>query len=288
MTMSSPSFTLPLRDRRLEVSAASPQMMGILNVTPDSFFDGGDYLAVEDALARARCLVAEGAAVLDVGGQSTRPGYVEIEEAEEIARTAPVIRALAAEWPSVVISIDTYQVAVARAALAAGAHLLNDIKGLQGPSGSALARLAAEWGAGLVIMHHEPLLRELPPDSDPVPSVIGWLRKSMDLALAAGLPEERIVLDPGIGFGKTQAQNLQLLARLDELHVFGRPLLLGVSRKSVLGYMLTELSQPTERLEGTLALTAAAVARGVQLHRVHDVLANRRAAQVAARLRLGR
>ncbi|TAG32415.1 MAG: dihydropteroate synthase [Verrucomicrobia bacterium] len=263
-------------------------MMGILNVTPDSFFDGGDYLAVEDALARARCLVAEGAAVLDVGGQSTRPGYVEIEEAEEIARTAPVIRALAAEWPSVVISIDTYQVAVARAALAAGAHLLNDIKGLQGPSGSALARLAAEWGAGLVIMHHEPLLRELPPDSDPVPSVIGWLRKSMDLALAAGLPEERIVLDPGIGFGKTQAQNLQLLARLDELHVFGRPLLLGVSRKSVLGYMLTELSQPTERLEGTLALTAAAVARGVQLHRVHDVLANRRAAQVAARLRLGR
>lgn len=286
--MSHPTFTLSARGRELPLSAAHPLMMGILNVTPDSFFDGGQHHTLEQALGQARRMVSEGAAVLDVGGQSTRPGYVEIAAAEEIARTAPVVRALAAEFPGLAISIDTYQVAVARAALEAGAHIVNDIKGLRGPGGSDLAGLAAEWGAALVIMHNDPSYRELPPDCDPVPAVVEWLRASVALARAAGVADRRIVLDPGIGFGKTQAQNLGLLARLDELHVLGLPLLLGVSRKSVLGYILPELNQPGERLEGTLALTACAVERGVQMHRVHDVLANRRAAWVAASLRRGR
>jgi dihydropteroate synthase len=256
--------------------------MGILNVTDDSFFDGGRHLALDSALARARHLVAEGADLLDIGGQSTRPGYVEISEAEEISRTVPVLRALAAEFPCLPLSIDTYKPAVAAAALAAGAHLLNDIHGLQGPGGPALARLAAESGAAVVIMHHDPELRETP-DADPLPAVLSWLRRSLDLAAVAGLPADRLALDPGIGFGKTQPQNLALLARLDAFHALGQPLLLGISRKSVIAHVCPGL-EPGERLEGTLALTALAVSQGVQLHRVHDVQANRRAALVATAL----
>ncbi|MEY4489777.1 MAG: hypothetical protein RIQ79_2285 [Verrucomicrobiota bacterium] len=257
--------------------------MGILNVTDDSFFDGGRHLALAAALVRARQLVAEGADLLDIGGQSTRPGYTEISEAEEIARTAPVIRALAAEFPALPLSIDTYKPAVAAAALSAGAHLLNDIHGLQGPGGPALARLAAVAGAAVVLMHNDPALRDASASTDPLPAVLAWLRRSLDLAALAGLPADRIALDPGIGFGKTQPQNLALLARLDALHALGQPLLLGISRKSVIAHVCPGLA-PEDRLEGTLALTALAVRQGVQLHRVHDVQANRRAALVAAAL----
>jgi len=273
----------PLRCRALSLALdGPPRFMGILNVTDDSFFDGGRHLALDSALARARHLVAEGADLLDIGGQSTRPGYVEISEAEEISRTVPVLRALAAEFPCLPLSIDTYKPAVAAAALAAGAHLLNDIHGLQGPGGPALARLAAESGAAVVIMHHDPKLRETP-DADPLPAVLSWLRRSLDLAAVAGLPADRLALDPGIGFGKTQPQNLALLARLDAFHALGQPLLLGISRKSVIAHVCPGL-EPGERLEGTLALTALAVSQGVQLHRVHDVQANRRAALVATAL----
>jgi dihydropteroate synthase len=258
--------------------------MGILNVTDDSFFDGGRHLAPDAALARARRMIEEGADILDVGGQSTRPGHVEVAEDEELARVAPVLRALAAEFPGRPLSIDTYRPAVAAAALAAGAQILNDIHGLQGPGGVALARLAAQTGAAVVVMHHDPALRDLPADADPLPSVLAWLEHSLALAAAAGLPADRVVVDPGIGFGKTQAQNLTLLARLGELHALGRPVLLGVSRKSVIGHALPELTTPAERLEATLALTALAVRQGVQLHRVHDVRANRRAARMAAAL----
>ncbi|MBC8012244.1 MAG: dihydropteroate synthase [Burkholderiales bacterium] len=259
--------------------------MGILNVTDDSFSDGDRHATLDTALAHARRLVAEGADILDIGGQSTRPGYVEIATAEEIARTAPVLRALASEFPSLPLSIDTYQPAVAAAALEAGAHILNDIHGLQGPGGPALARLAAAHGAIVVVMHNDAALRDLPADTDPLPSVLSWLRRSVDIALAAGVPADRIILDPGIGFGKTQAQNLALLARLDALHALGFPLLLGVSRKSVIRHVLPELESPADRLEATLALTALAVRQGVQIHRVHDVQANRRAARMAAALR---
>lgn len=266
--------------------------MGILNVTDDSFFDGGRHLALDAALNRARQLVAQGADLLDIGGQSTRPGYTEISDAEEISRTAPVIRALAAEFPRLPLSIDTYKPAVAAAALSSGAHILNDIHGLQGPGGHALARLAAETGAALVVMHNDPALRSLPdadsaspaPGSALLASVLTFLGRSIDIATASGVPRERIVIDPGIGFGKTQPQNVALLRHLDALHALDCPILLGVSRKSVLGHLLPELASPADRLEATLAATSLAVAQGVQLHRVHDVQANRRAALVAAAL----
>jgi dihydropteroate synthase len=271
----------PLRCRDLTLALDGvPRLMGILNVTDDSFFDGGRHLALGAALARARQLVAEGADLIDIGGQSTRPGFTEITAAEEISRTVSVIRALAAEFPALLLSIDTYKPEVAAAALDAGAHLLNDIHGLQGPGGPELARLAVRAGAAVVLMHNDPALRDLPPDADPIPNVLSWLRRSLDLAAAAGLLTDRIVLDPGIGFGKTQPQNLALLARLEALHALGQPLLLGVSRKSVIAHACPGLA-PEDRLEGTLALTALAVPQGVQLHRVHDVQANQRVVRMA-------
>jgi dihydropteroate synthase len=279
--------------------------MGIVNTSPDSFHADSRVPALDAALAHARRLVAEGADLLDIGGQSTRPGYVEIGGAEEIARTAPLLRALAAEFPRLPLSIDTYKPAVAAAALEAGAHILNDIHGLQGPGGAQLARLAAESGAALVVMHHDAALRQsgtgvppvgssrgmgVPPMSDEegsslLASVLSFLRRSLEIAFAAGVPRERIVVDPGIGFAKTQLQNVALLRRLNALHELGCPVLLGISRKSVFGHLVPELATPAERLEATLAATALAVAQGVPLHRVHDVAANRRAALTAAALR---
>ena len=278
------SCILPARGLALTLGSA-PRLMGIVNVTDDSFFDGGAHFDPAHALAHARRLVAEGADLLDIGGQSTRPGYTEVGPAEEIARTGPVLRALAAEFPALPLSIDTYQPAVAAAALEAGAHILNDVHGLQGPGGAGLARLAAANGAAVVVMHNDPALRHLPAETDPLPAVLAWLGHSLEIAGTAGIEAGRIVLDPGIGFGKTPAQNLTLLARIGELHALGRPLLLGVSRKSTLRHALPELVSPADRLEATLAVTALAVRQGVQLHRVHDVQANRRAALMAAALR---
>ncbi len=277
--------TFPCRGLALDLSA--PRIMGIVNTSPDSFHADSRLPSHDAALAHARRLVAEGADLLDIGGQSTRPGYVEISEAEEIARTAPLLRALAAEFPRLPLSIDTYKPAVAAAALEAGAHILNDIHGLQGPGGPELARLAASSGAALVVMHNDPALRHAAPENAPLPAVLAFLRRSLELAAAAGVPRDRIVLDPGIGFGKTQPQNVALLRHLDALHALGCPILLGVSRKSVFGYLVPELATPADRLEATLAATALAVAQGVQLHRVHDVAPARRAALVAAALRPG-
>lgn len=266
--------------------------MGIVNTSPDSFHADSRLSSLDDALAHARRLVTEGADILDIGGQSTRPGYVEIDDAEEIARTAPLIRALSSEFPNLPLSIDTYKPVVAAAALEAGAHILNDIHGLQGPGGAELARLAARYGAAIVAMHNDPALRHAaeansasPEVRDPLPSVLAFLRRSLDGARAAGVPAERVILDPGIGFGKTPAQNIAILRDLRALFALGRPVLLGVSRKSVFGYLLPELSNPADRLEATLAVTALAVAQGILIHRVHDVAAARRAALVAARLR---
>ena len=293
---------LPCRGLALDLAAA-PRIMGIVNTSPDSLHADSRTPALDSALAHARRLVAEGADLLDIGGQSTRPGYVEISDAEEIARTAPLLRALAAEFPALPLSIDTYKPAVAAAALEAGAHILNDIHGLQGPGGPALARLAAESGAALVLMHggtgvppvglsgmgvppmnSAPGSQVYPDSSGLLSSVLDFLRRSLDIAAAAGVPADRIVLDPGIGFGKTQPQNVALLRHLDALHELGRPILLGVSRKSVFGHLLPELATPADRLEATLAVTALAVRQGIQLHRVHDVLPARRAALIAAAL----
>ncbi len=261
-----------------------PLFMGIVNVTPDSFSDGGHHDTPAAAVAHARHLLDQGASILDVGGQSTRPGYIEVSHDEEITRTVPVIRELVATT-SVPISIDTYQPVVARAALEAGAHILNDIHGLQGSP--ELAQLAAATGAAVVVMHNDPALRDLPADADPLPHLLRWFETSLKIAERAGLSRDRIILDPGIGFAKTQPQNLTILARLDELHVLGQPILLGASRKSFIAHVLDSLPA-AERLEGTLAATTAATLQGVQLHRVHDVTANLRAARIAAALRRSR
>lgn len=268
---------LVCRDRRL-VLDGTPHIVGILNVTDDSFFDGGLHNSLPAAVSHARLLVAEGASVIDIGGQSTRPGYVEIGPDEEIRRVVPVIRELV-RHVAVPLSIDTYHATVASAALEAGAHLVNDVHGLQ--RDPAMAAVIARHDAAAILMHNDPSLRDSA--DDPIVSIKKFLTHSLSLASAAGIDPAHIILDPGIGFGKTQLQNLAILARLSELHSLGRPLLLGVSRKSVINHVLD--LPPDERLEGTLALTALAVSQGVQFHRVHDVKANHRAALMAAAVR---
>jgi dihydropteroate synthase len=280
--MPSPNQTAVLRQLkcrdRAVVMGGETLLVGILNVTPDSFSDGNKFATVESAIAQAIRLVEEGAAIIDVGGQSTRPGYEEISDDEEIARVVPVITALVPRLP-VPISIDTYKPAVARAALQAGAHLLNDIHGLQRDTG--MARLAAEFGCPVVVMHNDAKFRETP--GDLIYKIKLFFDRSREIAAQAGLAEDLIILDPGIGFAKTQEQNLEILARLSDLTLLGFPLWLGASRKSVVGNVLA--LPPEERLEGTLATTALAVWQGVGFIRVHDVRANARAAKMAAAIR---
>lgn len=271
------SRSLAARGRALALDG-TPKMVGIINVTDDSFFDGGRFVAHEAAVAQARKLIEEGAVMLDVGGQSTRPGYEEISVEQEIARVVPVITTLA-QQTTVMISIDSYKPAVARAALAAGAHVLNDIHGFQGDQ--TLAQIAAETGCAAILMHNDAAYKTI--SLDPVVAMLAFFERSLAIAERAGVAREKIVLDPGIGFAKTQEQNLLLLARLGELRVLGLPLLLGVSRKSVIGNVLS--LPPTERLEGTLATTALAVWQGVEFIRVHDVCANARAAKTAVAIR---
>ena len=268
------------RDRRLLLEDNAPHIVGILNVTDDSFFDGGLHNSLPAAVSRARLLVAEGASIIDIGGQSTRPGYTEVGPDEEIRRVIPVIRELV-RHVAAPLSIDTYHASVADAALTAGAHLVNDIHGLQ--RDPDMAHVIARHGAAAILMHNDPALRDLPAGTDVIAHLKTFFTRTLALATAAGIDPARIILDPGIGFGKTQPQNLQILSSLSELHALGHPLLLGISRKSVISHILD--LPPDERLEGTLALTALAVAQGVQFHRVHDVRANHRAALMSAALR---
>lgn len=255
--------------------------MGILNVTPDSFSDGGRFASLEAAVAQAERMVAEGAAIIDLGGQSTRPGYTEISAEEEIARVVPVIRALV-DRIAIPLSIDTYKPEVARAALEAGAQVLNDIHGLQGDF--ELAAIAREWGCPIVVMHQEKGFAQA--DGDTIEKLNTYFRRSIALAEQAGISPERLILDPGIGFGKTQAQNLEITGRMSELRELGLPLLLGASRKSFIGNVLG--LPVAERLEGTLATTALAAWDGVELIRVHDVAANVRVTRVIAAIRAAR
>ena len=253
-------------------------VMGIVNVTPDSF--SGDGLAsagsaepVDAALTQARRMVDEGADLLDVGGESTRPGHAPVDASSELERVVPVIAALRAALPGVPISIDTTKPAVAEAALAAGADLVNDIWGT-GPD-DAMATLAAAHGVPLIVMHNRPqaVYRRV------IPEVLADLERAIERALAAGVPASDIIVDPGIGFGKTPDHNVELLAGLRALASLGQPVLLGTSRKSTLGLILD--APVDQRLEGTLATTALGVASGVDMVRVHDVAANVRAARVA-------
>ncbi len=254
-------------------------VVGILNLTPDSFSGDGLLAAgdgpatlIERALVQARAMVADGADLLDLGGESTRPGHVEVDQDEEIARTVPVLRAIRAALPDLPLSIDTTKPAVAAAALDAGASLVNDVWGVA--PDAALARLAAERGVPLILMHNRAEARY----QNLLAEVIADLWRAIERAMAVGCPAESLIVDPGFGFGKAPHHNLELLRRLPELHVLGRPIMLGTSRKSTLGRVLDLPAD--ERLEATLATTALAAAAGIDLVRVHDVRPNVRVARM--------
>lgn len=280
VTPESASPTVGFRGKTV-VLDGRPKMVGILNVTPDSFFDGGRHSTPESALDRAIQMTAEGAAIVDVGGESTRPRHVEVTAEEEIARVVPVIETLASRI-RLPLSVDTHKPAVARAAIAAGADIINDVHGFQ--CAPELADIAAEHGCGVILMHQDVSFSGS--RGGTMERIAFFLSRSLAIALAAGVARERIILDPGIGFAKTHEQNLEILARLGELRSLGCPLLLGASRKSVIGNVLS--LAPDELLEGTLATTSLAVRQGVEFLRVHDVRANLRAAQVAAAVREAR
>ena len=253
-------------------------VMGILNVTPDSFSDGGCYLDVEQAVAHAELMAVEGATLIDIGGESSRPGASPVSIDEELARILPVIRAVA-DTIDVLLSVDTYKAEVARCALEAGAHLINDITALQGDT--RMAAVVAEMEAGLILMHIKGTPRTMqqsPQYNDVVGEICASLQKSIQIAEARGVAAERIIIDPGIGFGKTMEHNLEILKRLEEFRELQKPLLIGTSRKSFIGNIL-ELPV-TERVEGTTATVCWAIAHGVDIVRVHDVKANVRAAQM--------
>ena len=259
-------------------------IMGILNVTPDSFSDGGRYNGLDAALARAEQMVREGADILDVGGESTRPGHTRISDEEEISRVAPVIEALKSRFDAPV-SVDTYKSAVARAALDAGADLVNDIWGLK--SDPRMGKLIAEHGAACCLMHN----REQADYGQFLPEFLSDMRECVRLACEAGIPRDRIILDPGVGFGKTYEMNLEIIDRVDILHELGFPVLLGTSRKSVIGLTLDlpprereEGTLVTTREEGTLVTTSWAVQKGCAFVRVHDVEKNKRAIRMAEAL----
>jgi len=260
--------SLEIRGRRFDVGPRA-WLMGVLNVTPDSFSDGGLYAEPGRAVDRGLALVAEGADIVDVGGESTRPGSLPVPEAEELRRVVPVVEALRKQTPAL-ISVDTTKSAVARAALEAGADIVNDTSALR--FDPAMAGVVARSGAAVVLMHMKgtPLtMQDAPAYDDIVGEIAAFLDDRIRVAEAAGIPRGRIVVDPGIGFGKSFAHNLELLRRQADFHALGRPLLVGFSRKAFLGRILDR--PPDERVEGTIAAAVLSVERGAHILRVHDV-----------------
>src|ERR1700682_297997 len=252
-------------------------IMAVINVTPDSFFEESRHPGVSDAVATASRFVTEGADIIDVGGESTRPGHVPIDAEEELSRILPVVRELSRSI-KVPISIDTYKAKVAEQALAAGAKIVNDVWGLS--RDPAMAATVAAHNAAVVIMHN----REKADSSlDIVEEIESFFGKAIERAAAAGIRQNRIVLDPGIGFGKTLEQNLAILARLEEIVGLGFPVLLGVSRKSFIGKLVP--SEPDGRLPATIAANINGALAGVSIIRVHDVAAHAQALKIAAALR---
>src|SRR5680860_1730371 len=252
--------------------------MGVVNVTPDSFSDGGLYLDAGAAVAHGEELVRDGAEILDVGGESTRPGAAAVSEAEELARIEPVVAGLA---ETATVSVDTSKLAVAEAALDAGASIVNDVTALR--HDPEIGALCAERGAGLVLMHMqgEPrTMQENPVYDDVVDDVKVFLAERLEAAIGAGVDEERVWLDPGIGFGKDLEHNLELLRRLGELRELGRPLVVGASRKAFIGRI--DGSAVDARLGGTIAASILAAAEGADVLRVHDVAQHAQAARVAS------
>ena len=272
------------RDREIKIGnrvfalGKHTYLMGILNVTPDSFSDGGKFNRPDAALAHVEQMIAEGADIIDIGGESTRPGHQQISEEEETERTAPVVELVKQRF-HIPVSIDTYKANVAKACLEAGADLVNDIWGLK--YDRELAGLIARSGAACCLMHNRReavygnFMEELKSD----------LQETLAIAKAGGIPEHNIILDPGIGFGKTYQHNLEAICKLEELNSLGYPLLLGTSRKSVIGLALDLPVE--ERLEGTLATTVQAVFARCAFVRVHDVKENKRAIQMAEAIRDG-
>ncbi len=264
-----PAFRLRLPSGVVLDTSDRPLVMGILNVTPDSFSDGGQFYDHSAAVEHARAMCASGADIVDIGGESTRPGSEPVSTEEEINRTCPVIREVAPEV-DVPISIDTQKCAVAETALDAGAEIINDVSALR--TDPDLAALAADRDLPVVLMHMQGTPRTMQKDptyDEVVRDVMRWLEERIEYAVQAGIAEERLIVDPGFGFGKTLGHNLELLRRLHELHALGRPLMVGTSRKSMLGMILD--APPEKRLHGTLATVAAAVLAGCHLVRVHDV-----------------
>lgn len=260
-----------LKCRNLELTLGERTLiMGILNVTPDSFSDGGSFFSVEKAIERAFAMVEEGADVIDIGGESTRPGFAKVTPQEELDRVIPVIRALTEAGLPVPVSIDTYKAEVARQSLEAGAHILNDIWGLK--HDPEMAKVAAEYDCPVIVMHnrHEPVYENFTDD------VVSDLMESIAIARSAGVRDEQIVLDPGIGFGKTYEHNLQLMNRLYRIVSLGFPVLLGTSRKSMIQKTLGVSA--ADALEGTAATAALGAAQGCAIMRVHDIRAMRRVA----------
>jgi dihydropteroate synthase len=256
----------------------NPKLMGVVNVTPDSFSDGGLFLDAGAAVAHGRELAGQGAEILDVGGESTRPGAAEVSAEEEMARVVPVVQGLAGV---ATVSIDTSKAAVAEAALDAGATIVNDVTALR--HDPEIGALCAERGVGLVLMHMQGdprTMQEAPSYDDVVDDVKAFLAERMEVAVGTGVDDERVWLDPGIGFGKTLDHNLELLRRLGELRELGRPLVVGTSRKSFIGRI--DGSGVGERLGGTIASSILAAAEGADVLRVHDVAEAAQAAKVAS------
>ena len=258
--------------------------MGVVNVTPDSFSDGGVHLDPEVAIAAARTMIAEGAALVDIGGESTRPGSDGVSADEELRRVVPVLEALAGNVP---VSIDTAKAEVARRALALGVELVNDVTALRGDPD--LAGVVADAGAYLCLMHMrgEPRTMQQDPRYDDVASeVTAFLEERLVFAVAQGIPEERICLDPGVGFGKTAQHNFELVRRLDVLLALGRPVLIGFSRKSSLGRVVGDPDATTGPLSASIAAAVAAYDRGATILRVHDVREHVEALAVARAVEL--
>ncbi|HWP34786.1 MAG TPA: dihydropteroate synthase [Thermodesulfobacteriota bacterium] len=287
MTATGPTLlklSLPLPSGKRLTLGERPLVMGILNVTPDSFSDGGRYLDPEAAVAHARAMVAAGADLLDIGGESTRPGSRPVDEAEERRRVLPVIARLAREL-EVPLSLDTYKAAVAEAGLAAGADLVNDVTALR--ADPALGRVAARYGAPVVLMHatglpgtfHDPALR-----GAPLAAVLEGLAAAIARAEGAGIRPERILVDPGLGFGKTPEENLALVREVPQLKRLGKPVVIGPSRKSFLAHALGEADMAAREV-GTAAAIAIAVFQGAEVVRVHEVATMRRVARVAHAIR---
>ena len=266
MIEASRSNRLPCGSRFLDMSV--PHVMGILNVTPDSFSDGGRFSRLDAALRHAEAMLAAGATLIDVGGESTRPGALPVSVEEELERVAPVVEAIQARL-DVVVSVDTSTPEVIRECAALGAGMVNDVRSLSRP-GALQAAAESQMAVCLMHMRGEPAtMQDAPHYDDLLGEVTDFLRQRMQLCVAAGIDHQRIVLDPGFGFAKTLAHNLSLFRQLDALNQLGRPLLVGVSRKSMIGQVL---GRPVEeRLSGSLALAALAVAKGARIVRVHDV-----------------